>query len=354
LAEKVLNTVTIRRWRIECKATQEPGEIMANTMQNYLRFCFGQYREVARSKYHRDFDYQSIECRVNEELGLIDKRKLTCKDLRFFMDEARWPFGEFASLPTDEELSRALESKTFDFRHISSKGETNLIRELFAVLRSIDLVSIVLRFIRPDRYGVISPPVERILDLRRGSDAVQTYRYYLADLNKLKKVFGLDRIADVDMALWVLHEKCYGLESDQEIQSAYEMDPTFLDIRVNNLILPLAKVPNAKLAAALCRLKEKREVANLIACREFEALIREMTDNLHLALSDDRLEGIIKSLWERGHIDQRRRDNWKRLKEARNKFYHQDSLPSWEETRELMAEVEWLEQNIVRLKNEQR
>jgi hypothetical protein len=76
------------------------------------------------------------------------------------------------------------------------------------------------------------------------------------------------------MALWVLHEKCYGQEGDPEIKCAFEMDPTFLDIRVNNLILPLAKVPNAQLAATLCRLKEKREVANLIAWREFEALIR--------------------------------------------------------------------------------
>jgi hypothetical protein len=89
---------------------------------------------------------------------------------------------------------------------------------------------------------------------------VQTYLYYLADLSRLKQVFNLERIADVDMALWVLHEKCYGIDPDPEIKNAYERDPAFLEILVNNLMLPLTKVPSAKLAASLCRLKEKREI----------------------------------------------------------------------------------------------
>jgi hypothetical protein len=319
---------------------------MTRSMRDYLVICYEQYREIAISKYGRDFDWQSIEQKVNQDLRLINKKAITFTDLSFFMDETLWPFGKFASLPKAEELSKELESKRFDFQHISPKHETKLFQELLSVLRSIDLVSIVLRFIRPDLYGILSPPVEQVLDLRRGGDAVQTYRYYLVDLNKIKKDFRLNRIADVDMALWVLHEKCFGIDPDQEMQAAYESDPTFLDIRVNNLMLPLAKVPNAKLAAALCRLKEKREVANLIACREFEALIRAMADKLHLTPADDSLAGIITDLWEKRHIDKNKRENWRRLKEARNKFYHQDFLPSWEETQELLIEIDWLEQKI--------
>jgi hypothetical protein len=318
---------------------------MAKTMQYYLESCLSQYREVAISKYGRDFDWQAIEQRVSRDLQLIDKRSLTITDLRIFMDEALWPFGRFASLPADEELRRELESRRFDFQHISAKYETKLFQGLLSVLRSIDLVSIVLRFVRPDLYGIISPPVERVIDLRRGSDAIQTYRYYLADLAKLKKDFNLKRIADVDMALWVLHEKCFGIDPDPEIKTTYELDPTFLEIRVNNLMLPLAKVPNVKLAATLCRLKEKREVANLLACREFEVLIRTMADKLHLTPADDSLAEIITSLWEKKHIDKNKRDKWRRLKDARNRFYHQDFLPGWEETQELLNEIDWLEKN---------
>ena len=159
---------------------------MAKSMRDYLTICLDQYRKVAISKYGGDFDWQSIEQKVSKDLGLINKQVITCSELRFFRDEALWPFGKFACLPADEELKRALELKRFDFRHISPNRETNLFRELLSVLRSIDLVSIVLRFVRPDRYGVISPPVEQVLDLRRGSDAVQTYRYYLEDLSRLK------------------------------------------------------------------------------------------------------------------------------------------------------------------------
>jgi hypothetical protein len=308
-------------------------------MRDCLIICREQYREIAISKYGRDFDWQSIEQKVKKDLGLINKQVITFADLSIFMDEALWPFGKFASLPREEELSRELEDKRFNFQHISSKHETKLFRELLSVFRSIDLVSIVLRFIRPDLYGIISPPVEQVLDLRRGSDAVQTYRYYLADLSKIGQAFDLERIADVDMALWVLHEKCFGIDPDPEIKTAYELDPTFLEIRVNNLMLPLAKVPNAKLAATLCRLKEKREVANLLACREFEVLIRTMADKFHLTPAENSLAAIITGLWEKRHIDKDKRDKWRRLKEARNKFYHQDFLPGWEETQELLVEI---------------
>jgi hypothetical protein len=325
---------------------------MGKTMQDYLIYCLGQYRKVAMAKYGMDFDWESIERMVSKELGLIAKGSLTCTDLRFFEDEALWPFGKFASLPADEKLGAALAGKTFDFKRLPN-NETKLIRELLKVLRSIDLVSIILRFVRPDQYGVISPPVERVLDLRRGSDAVQTYCFYLDDLRRITKNFGLRRTADADMALWVLHEKCFGHESDPEIKCSYEMDPTFLDIRVNNLILPLAKVSNARLAAALCRLQEKRDIAGLIACHEFEALIRKMANVLfrtHLG-ADVVVEDIINRLAERGHIDQQRKAKWKRLKRARNEFYHEDYLPTREDTREVLAEVEWLEHKVNRLED---
>ena len=43
---------------------------MAKTMQDYLRICLSQYRDVAIARYHRDFDWQSIEQRVSKDLGL--------------------------------------------------------------------------------------------------------------------------------------------------------------------------------------------------------------------------------------------------------------------------------------------
>jgi len=50
-----------------------------------------------------------------------------------------------------------------------------LVAALLEVFKSVELVSIILRFVKPEHYGIISPPVERVLDVQRGSDAVETY-----------------------------------------------------------------------------------------------------------------------------------------------------------------------------------
>ncbi|HSW40305.1 MAG TPA: hypothetical protein VLL97_12525 [Acidobacteriota bacterium] len=318
---------------------------MTKTMKDHLRICREQYGEVSIAKYGREFNWQSIEDRVSKELRLIEKRSLTCADLRFFEDEALWPFGMFASLPGDEKLSQTLKEISIDFLHLP-KNETKVIKDLLGVLRSIDIVSIILRFVRPDCFGVISPPVERVLDLRRGNNAVDTYCYYLADLRKIAKKFDLGRAANADMALWVLHEKCFTNGSDQELLSAYEEDQTFLHIRVNNLILPLANVSNTRLASALWRLQEKKDIAALIACHELEALIRKMADAFSIPHSGIELGKVINNLFARERIDSDRRKKWNRLKCARNQFFHKGQLPTRDEVNEILSEIESIEQDL--------
>lgn len=55
-----------------------------------------------------------------------------------------------------------LEERTFNFWQLP-KNEVSLITALLDVFKSIGLVSILLRFVRPDHYGIISHPVERVL-----------------------------------------------------------------------------------------------------------------------------------------------------------------------------------------------
>lgn len=64
------------------------------------------------------------------------------------------------------------------------------------------------------------------MDVRRGSNAVETYLNHLVNLQKIRdKIPGLPRAADADMALWVLQGKMLhssaedlsiNLESEQE------------------------------------------------------------------------------------------------------------------------------------------
>lgn len=81
--------------------------------------------------------------------------------------------------------------------------DENVITRLFDLLKNIEIVSCVLRFIDPENYGIFSPPVENILNVR-GKHQIEKYLNYLHHLNELKEEYAFERIADVDMALWAL------------------------------------------------------------------------------------------------------------------------------------------------------
>ena len=130
------------------------------------------------------------------------------------------------------------------------KKEENLIGELLHAFKAIELVSIILRFIRPEKYAIFSTPTEMLLEIRRGSP-VETYVNYLTDLRLIQKRYGFERVADVDMALWVLHEKCYGTHKDPEVESAFSGDTFLLRLIAKNLASRLKDRSDAQLANAL-------------------------------------------------------------------------------------------------------
>jgi hypothetical protein len=78
-----------------------------------------------------------------------------------------------------------------------------LTKRLFAVLKNIEIVSCVLRFTDPGSFGIISPPVENLLNVR-GHTPCEKYVNYIDALRKLRIESGFARNADVDMALWTL------------------------------------------------------------------------------------------------------------------------------------------------------
>lgn len=145
---------------------------------HYLLRCLRQFEEVSQSKYGKPFNLKAIE---NEVRGLREsRRKLRVSDLNSFQKEEHWWFKRYWVLPSSVDVASHLEDKTFNFHQLSRGNEGTprehpVINELLSAFRSIELVSIILRFIRPDSFGILSPPVERVLDVRRGSNAVEIF-----------------------------------------------------------------------------------------------------------------------------------------------------------------------------------
>lgn len=183
--------------------------------------------------------------------------------------------------------------------------------------------------------------MERVLDVRRGSDAVETYRNYLGDLRAIcdKGKYGFTRAADVDMALWVPHEKCFGIHRDSEIERAYRADPFILGLRAKNLVAPLAELSYPRLAVALR--ETAPDLAALIACHTLELLIRKIGQHLQSGVVGSGIElgELIDALPNHGGIDRVRKANWKRLKAIRNDLFHQGRRLTPKEIKDLVSEV---------------
>jgi len=319
---------------------------MARTAPHYLKACFAAFQEVSRAKYGTPFDLPAIERTV---APLRSLRTLTYQDLQYFEAKEHWWFERFWVFPPEHRITPALEKRTFDLWNLP-KNEAEVIPELLDVFKSIELVSIILRFVKPEAYGIISPPVERVLDVRRGSDAVETYRNYLTDLREIARVCAFGRTAHADMALWVLHERCFGEHRDPEVERAWRTDPLFLRLRAKNLVLPLAELSYPKLAEALHHVKP--DLATLVACQALEALIREAGKLLAPSMTQPRakLEDVIDALPNWGKIDELRKAGWKRLKGVRNDLFHDGQQPTPKEMTDLIQEVVRLEEDLALLR----
>jgi len=179
---------------------------------------------------------------------------------------------------------------------------------------------------------------------------VETYLGYLGNLRAIRSRSGLPRVADVDMALWVLHERCYGQHRDPEIQRLYLEDEFMLQLRAKNLVAPLAELSHAKLAKALEEVKP--DIATLIACHHFEVLIRKLAScyGLEEACPSSDLEEILDAIPNYGPVNPLRKARWQRLREIRNHLMHEGKMPGMMEKRVLIEEVNRLESEISRIR----
>ena len=310
---------------------------------HYLHKCLNDFPEICRKKYGEGFDLAAVE---EEVRGLRRKVELTYRDLRFFESSEHWWFKRYWVFPPESNVAPALRGIKFDFWNLSEEDEAGPIRQLLYIFKSIELVSIILRFIRPDNYAIFSSPIQRMLDIRRGHEPVETYVNYLSDVRVIRTHYGFSRVADVDMALWILHERCYGICRDPEIQKCFHEDTFLQRLRAKNLVAPLGEFSDAQLANAL--VEARADLAALIACHALEMMIRRLAKAYGLPSSGRgvTLDQIIDSLPNFGPVNAVRKGKWKMLKDVRNDYIHCGVMPGPRERAILVEEVLQLEKDL--------
>jgi len=249
-----------------------------------LQACLEDFPRIGRWRHDMSSDMQAIEHAAE---SLREKFPLSFEDLDklFHQAQRHWWFAEFWHVPRkDGWLSLSLRLCDLD-----ENNEKQAMSELLKELRQIELVSIVLRFARPDAYGILNPQVERVLNVAWGSESVETYLNYLGNHRAICKVVPFARVAGADMALWVLHAKYFG-PWKREVAEYYEGDSTLLRLRARNLIGPLCNLRMSILAKAFEGVV--RDVAKVMACYLFELAVREKAK----AMGASDYEGKIE-LW---------------------------------------------------------
>ncbi|HEV8615287.1 MAG TPA: hypothetical protein VGU22_07310 [Methylomirabilota bacterium] len=319
---------------------------MATSAPGYLHDCLAAFPEVSARKYGTPFDLAAIERNVRRLRSA--REPLTYKDLSYFVSPEHWWFEKFWVFPAEDKITPKLARTRFDFWNLP-RNQAVVLERLLDVFKSIELVSIILRFVKPEAYGIISPPVERVLDVRRGGDAVETYTNYLRDLAAIQAHYGFARAADVDMALWVLHERCYGTLRDQRTLAAFAADPFMLRLRAQNLVGDLLTGDRyAQFAEALEHVNP--QLAAVVACYTFELQLRNLARELGSPGDAARLTEVIAALPLAGPVTELRKGNWKRLKGWRDALFHRGMSPTPEQSRALVREVRLLEDDIASLR----
>jgi len=170
-----------------------------------------------------------------------NKQKFAKHHYEFIEDrnQERWKYSEWHKFPDldDEDYKKINEAL-----QLRRSNDLKCLNIFDNVINSIPISSAILRFVDPLNYGILSPPVEKILEVRRGSNEITRYKNYLKNIKEIKEAFGFHRIADVDMALYVYallglpQVRRWAPKECLDIMNYHESHPSIIkQIRARNL-----------------------------------------------------------------------------------------------------------------------
>lgn len=258
-------------------------------MTDYLHRCLALHGDVAKARYGRPQRLDVVERDVQR---VLDKGGELWDVIVAIDDSEDFDGGMFGRLAR-EELERALKAEDW-YRRWQELRKHEIVRKLFAAYRQIEPVSMLLRFICPERYGIYSSPVAHVLGIRPRRTQTATYEAYLESLRALRDTRHFERIADVEMALWALQLGVVdGLLKGRErgLETSYKRDSALRQMQAGNLTAQLFS-ERSKLDLAEALLTTNSALAGQIAGIEFEQLVGERADINH----DASLQAKIKSL----------------------------------------------------------
>jgi hypothetical protein len=299
----------------------------AAASEDYLHVCGALHPTLLERLSGRVERLDAVERAV---AGVRSSRKLTHDALTKIIKSPDFTAAQkFWTWPSPEEMQQGLAGE-IDLWNLP-KNERVLIRKLRGVFKTFEAVSVVLRFVVPEEYGILSTPVEHLLGIQPAAESIDRYLNYVRNLREIRDRRQFKTAAQVDQALWTLQIGVYGgrLENVEHLKKEHERDAFLRGIRVKNLADALfGSMPALDLAESLSF--DRLEIASGLLALEFERAVRAYAGAKG---AKDDLSSIIDATAP-GHI----RGAWQRCRALRNRAIHSKALDH-REAEEMIAAI---------------
>lgn len=240
-------------------------------MKRCLHECLALHAQVTKLRYGKVQRLDDVEDLVRRVLA--DGGELWDAIHAIYNNDGAFDADMFGALP-EEQIKTALKATPWH-GHWRTLAEHKLIEGLLGVFVQIEPVSMVLRFVDPERFGILSAPVAELLGVRLRRRSKDTYQRYLRSLRELASERGFQRVADVEMALWALRlgvlEGRLPAEIRKPLEKCHERDVRLRQLQTRNLTVHLfSEHDKLDLATLLLGTDDAVPIAGQIAGIEFE------------------------------------------------------------------------------------
>ena len=225
----------------------------------------------SRPAQHADLEEYLKKTKAGTNLAAFHLNKI-------FSDES-WNFSKTWGIPAQDQIQTLADEIREDLKFVYNlspvvNAEERLLKAMVKTIKNIEIVSVCLSFIMPERYCIMAPPPEHMIGVGRTSDKVKTLKRYFAQMRSLGEHYGLGAF-EIEKALWTIHQLKYRIPDydpslTEELWSDYKTDPNILRLRVKNLLDEIwGENISDDLKANILKEKDP-EVALILAMRYFE------------------------------------------------------------------------------------
>lgn len=281
------------------------------------------FDQVCQQKFGRTYDLTALEAYFRDVAS--GKRHLTAKDISKLFNAETTPYGKYWPRPHMKTLEEALREKRTHLGPMDNDRRA-LIESLLSVFHNISTVSLLLRFVHPQRFGIFSTPVIHLLLVTRPS-AIDLYLAYCDALERWRDHFKMASVAQTETALWAFAEYTKSPDGDADVElakRAFDDDMWVQRERVAQVIRPFFR-RYGRLQLARVLLDEDCVLSGKIAAEEYERLLNCASLNLHkrpLPFQKGAAPVLVQELADKGTIRVEDKIDLDSVWKTRNKVVH--------------------------------